>query len=153
MQNTELENADSIAAELAAFFREGEGTPTAQQWRGLIEAPDSGPIGVVNFIKFRREAIYEADAADKPCTGAEAFMRYGAKSAPRIAAAGGTMTFAGRFERTIIGADEDWDALIVANYPNRKSFLQLFHDPEYRDAFRHRRAAVARYRAVVGTAR
>ena len=80
-------------------------------------------------------------------------MRYGAKSAPRIVAAGGTMTFAGRFERTIIGADEDWDALIVANYPSRKSFLQLFHDPEYRDAFRHRRAAVARYRAIVGAAR
>jgi uncharacterized protein (DUF1330 family) len=153
MQNTELANAESIAAELAAFFREGEGTPTAQQWRALIEAPDSGAIGVVNFIKFRHEAIYEAGAAEKPCSGAEAFMRYGARSAPRIAAVGGTMTFAGRFERTIIGADEDWDAVIVANYPNRKSFLQLFQDSEYRDAFRHRRAAVARYRAIVGAAR
>ena len=153
MLDTEWANADSAATELAAFFLEGEATPTARQWREMIEAPDAGPICVANFIKFRREASYEKDAADTPCTGAEAFMRYGARSAPRIAAVGGTMTFAGRFERTIIGADEDWDALIVATYPNRKSFLQLFRDAEYRDAFRHRRAAVARYRAVVGAAR
>lgn len=153
MQDTEWANAKSIAAELAAFFLEGEGTPTAHQWRGLIEAPDSGPICVVNFIKFRREASYERNAADTPCTGAEAFMRYGAKSAPRIAAVGGTLTFAGRFERTVIGADEDWDAVILANYPDRKSFLRLFRDVEYRDAFRHRRAAVAQYRAIVGAAR
>ncbi len=153
MQDIEWANADGIATELAAFFREGEGTPTAQQWREIIEAPDPGPICVVNFIKFRREATYEKDAADTPCTGAEAFMRYGAKSVPRIAAVGGTMTFGGRFERTIIGADEDWDALIAATYPNRKSFLRLFRDAEYRDAFRHRRAAVARYRAIVGAAR
>ena len=153
MPDIEWANADGSAAELAAFFHEGEGTPTAQQWRGLIEAPDTGPICVVNFIKFRREANYESNASDTPCTGAEAFMRYGAKSAPRIAAVGGTMIFAGRFERTIIGADEDWDAVILASYPNRKSFLQLFHDAEYRDAFRHRRAAVAHYRAIVGAAR
>ena len=56
MQNTEWANADRIAAELAAFFLEGEGTPTAQQWREMIEAPDAGPICVANFIKFRREA-------------------------------------------------------------------------------------------------
>ena len=43
-----------------SFVRARE-SPTAQQWWGLIEAPDSGAISVVNFVKFRREAIYEAD--------------------------------------------------------------------------------------------
>ena len=79
-------------------------------------------------------------------------MRYGAGSAPRIHAMGGTMTFAGRQERTFIGADEDWDVIVTATYPDRRAFVRLFLDPDYRAAFQHRRAAVERYRAVIAAA-
>ena len=139
----------SAAAELIGFFGEGEGSPSLGQWRALVEAPDPGPICVVNFVKLRAQARYEAGATDSPCTGTEAFLRYGAGSVPRILAVGGTVVFAGPQERTLIGADEDWDVIVVVTYPDRAALLRLFRDAEYRAAFRHRRAGVERYRAVI----
>lgn len=150
MTTIEQTDADAMAAELAAFYGEGDGAPTHAQWRDLAAAPDGGPICVVNFVKMRAEAQYPPGAADAPCSGMAAFMRYAAGSTPRIGAVGGAVTFGGRQERTFIGPDEDWDVIVVATYPNRASFLRLFQDPEYREAFRHRRAGVERYRAAIG---
>ena len=152
MSEPDWSDGERLAAELTAVFDEGEGTPTHAQWRELIAAEPGGPICVVNFVKLRPQARYPAEAAEPEASGLQAFMRYGVGSAPRIQAVGGTMTFAGRQERTFIGADENWDIIVTATYPDRRSFVRLFLDADYRDAFRHRRAAVDRYRAVIGAA-
>ena len=152
MTEPEWDDAEALAAELADFYGDGEGTPTRAQWREVIAADDAGPICVFNFVKLRGAAQYPADSGEGPASGVQAFMRYGAGSAPRIHAVGGTMTFAGRQERTFIGADEDWDVIVTATYPHRRAFVRLFLDPAYREAFRHRRAAVDRYRAVIAAA-
>jgi len=149
MAEPDWQDADRLAADLAAFYGDGEGTPTTAQWQALLSAPVEGAICVVNFVALRGEARYEPGAAEPPCTGLDAFLRYGAASVPRIHAVGGSMTFAGRQDRVFIGTDEAWDAIVVARYPDRRSLLRLFFDPEYRAAFRHRRAAVERYRAVI----
>lgn len=138
------------AAALAAFYGDGECAPTRAQWRDLLAAPDGGPICVVNFIKLRPAALYAAEAADAPCSGLEAFMRYAAVSTSRIGANGGNVVFGGRKERGFVGIDEDWDVIVIANYQSRAAFLGLFRDEAYREAYRHRRAAVARYQAVIG---
>lgn len=143
-------NSEALAAELTAFYGDGEGTPSLGQWRDLLAADPGGAICVLNFVKLRSQALYPADAAEPEASGLQAFMRYGAGSMPRIHAMGGTMTFGGRHERTFIGDDEGWDVIVTASYPDRRSFLRLFLDPDYREAFRHRRAAVERYRAVIG---
>jgi uncharacterized protein (DUF1330 family) len=145
-------DSEALAAELTAFYGDGHGTPTHAQWRDLVAAEAGGAICVVNFVKLRPQALYPADAAEAEASGLQAFMRYGAASTPRIQAMGGTMTFGGRQERTFIGDDEDWDIIVTATYPDRRSFVRLFLDPDYRDAFRHRRAAVDRYRAAIGAA-
>ena len=152
MSEPDWNDGAAVAAELTAFYGDGQGTPTQAQWRDLVSAEAGGPICVVNFVKLRAQAQYPADAADPEASGLQAFMRYGAGSAPRIQAVGGTMTFGGRQERTFVGDHEDWDIIITATYPDRRAFLRLFLDPAYRDAFRHRRAAVDRYRAVIGAA-
>lgn len=152
MSEPDWSNGEAMAAELTAFYGDGRGTPTHAQWQALITAEAGGPIHVINFVKLRAQARYDTDAAEPETTGLQAFMRYGAGSAPRIQAVGGTMTFGGRQERTFIGDDEDWDIIVTATYPDRRSFVRLFLDADYRDAFRHRRAAVDRYRAVIGAA-
>ncbi|MFZ5718704.1 MAG: DUF1330 domain-containing protein [Pseudomonadota bacterium] len=152
MTEPKWDDADALAAELAGFYGDGVGTPTRAQWREVIAADPGGPICVVNFVKLRDEARYPTGVDEAPASGVQAFMRYGAGSAPRIHAVGGTMTFAGRQERTFIGAEEDWDVVVTATYPDRRAFVRLFLDPAYREAFRHRRAAVDRYRAVIAAA-
>ena len=87
---------EALAAELAAFYGDGEGTPTRAQWREVIAAEAGGPICVVNFVKLRREARYPADADHGPATGPQALS----------SACAATMAVANR-AKELIAAGED----------------------------------------------
>ena len=39
-------------------------------------------------------------------------------------------------------ADEYWDHCFIARYPNAAAFLAMVTDPAYREAVKHRQAAV-----------
>jgi uncharacterized protein (DUF1330 family) len=45
-------------------------------------------------------------------------------------------------------ADEHWDTVFVAHYPSASAFLAMVTDPEYREAVKHRQAAVATSRLI-----
>ncbi len=107
-----------------------------------------GPITVVNLFALREVAEY-GDGRSDGGTGLEAMLRYAAVSGARLAAVGGQFLAQGVAPRPLWGDDESWDILVVASYPGVEAFLDLLRDPEYRDAFVHRRAAVARQRVLV----
>lgn len=47
-------------------------------------------------------------------------------------------------ELLLIGpADEHWDIAFVAAYPSAAAFVEMVRDPVYREAVKHRTAAVA----------
>lgn len=149
MDNEDRDGTSALVEDLVDTFGDGNAVPTAEQWRSLLEAPDEGPVCVLNLLKLRERA----DGEGEPRSGLEAILAYGAGSVPRIHAAGGTVLFFGRAEAQIIGGgDEDWDLVVVASYPSRRAFVSLFLDPEYRKVFPHRRAAVARYKAILAAA-
>lgn len=149
MSQLDPRRTTTLVEDLVSAFGDGDGVPTAAQWRSLLEGPGEGPVCVLNLIKLRERA----DEAGEPRSGLEAILAYGAGSVPRIQAAGGSVLFYGRAEAQIIGAgDEDWDLVVVASYPSRQAFVSLFLDPEYRQVFPHRRAAVARYKAFLAAA-
>ena len=137
-----------MAEELVGVFGDGGGMPTAAQWRAMAEGPD-GPVCVMNLVKLKPQADYGPGADEPARSGLEALMQYGAGSNPRIAALGGTVAAAGLTRGVIVGRDEDWDVGIVVNWPSRAAMLALYRDEAYQAAFRHRRAAVERYRAVM----
>lgn len=147
----EHNDEDRIVADLTGFYGDGGGVPTAGQWRELLAGPAGGPICVVNLVRLREQA--SAIEGVPPRSGMEAFMAYGAGSIPRIHALGGNMVFFGRGTSAFIGdTDGGWDAVVVVTWPDRAAFLSLFMDQQYREAFQHRRAGVARYKAVVTAA-
>jgi len=46
-------------------------------------------------------------------------------------------------DQVVIGEEaERWDEAILVQYPSRKTFLEMLRIPEYRDATRHRDAAL-----------
>lgn len=62
---------------------------------------------------------------------------------------GGRIVWRGRFELMLIGpAAERWDACFIAEYPSVAAFVEMLRDPAYRDAVKHRQAAVADSRLV-----
>ncbi|MFG2005949.1 DUF1330 domain-containing protein [Spirillospora sp. NPDC048911] len=107
-----------------------------------------GPVVVVNLFALRDQAEYDDDR-DKPCSGVEAMLRYSAVSETRLAAAGGRFVHRGFGGHAIWGRAERWDLVVVAQYPTGAAVLELFRDPLYLAAYRHRRAAMREQRLIL----
>ena len=153
MSNDSLSPAiEARIAELVAAYGNGAdgAAPTPRQWAALLARPADAPISLVNHFELRDAADYggAADAPTEPGSGREAFMRYSAVSGPCLEKAGGRFLLLGPFEGGVIGADEDWDLVVVGRYPTTDALFALFDAPEYRAAWMHRRAAVARQRVL-----
>lgn len=111
-----------------------------------LRAIGDGPLTVLNLFALHATARYEDGST---CSGTEAMLRYSAVSGERLAAAGGRFVVTALPIGVVWGEDDGWDVLAVANYPDVAAFWSLLADPEYRRAFVHRRAAVARQRVTV----
>ncbi|MGB9028028.1 MAG: DUF1330 domain-containing protein, partial [Rhodomicrobium sp.] len=78
-----------------------------------------------------------------------AYAAYGGESAPVFARLGGRIVWQGRFELMLIGpGDERWDLCFIAEYPSVAAFVEMIRDPAYREAVKHRQAAVADSRLI-----
>jgi uncharacterized protein (DUF1330 family) len=105
-----------------------------------------GPIHMLNLIRFRDKAAY-SDGPD--VTGAEAYAVYGRESYPVFSRVGGRILWRGRFELMLIRPrDEKWDECFIAEYPSVAAFLDMLRDPIYRNAVKHRQAAVLDSRLI-----
>ena len=109
------------------------------------------PIEMLNLVRFRDQAAYPAEhqLAGAGLTGAEAYQRYGAETAPIIARLGAAILWRGTMQTMLIGpGNEIWDELFIARYPTAHAFLEMVTDPVYRQAVIHRQAAVATSRLI-----
>ena len=109
------------------------------------------PIEMLNLVRFNPRASYPTDHEmfDSDISGAEAYARYGAETAPIIARIGASITWRGAFQCTLIGPrDEAWDEIFVARYPTAHAFLEMVTDPVYKLAVVHRQAAVETSRLI-----
>ncbi len=124
--------------------------PTQEQLQGFFDAEDDGgPIAMINLLRYRKKADYGPDSSESPCTGREAYLRYGAGAGPAIARYGAEVVAGGAAFATVIGAsDEAWDDFILVRYPNRQAFMNMVADPEYLACVHHRTAALADSRLI-----
>jgi uncharacterized protein (DUF1330 family) len=121
--------------------------PTAEQIGRLAASAVSGPIVMLNLLRFKDRA----DGIDAPdgLSGREAYERYGEAVAPYLAAAGGRITFLAECGESVIGPDgEAWDMLILVRYPSRRAFLEMVTDPGFQAAHTHRAGALLDSRLV-----
>jgi uncharacterized protein (DUF1330 family) len=114
--------------------------PERDQFEAFKALPRDKPIMMLNLLRFRDRAAY-ADGRD--VTGRQAYEAYGRASAPVFQRAGGEIVWRGSPEIILIGPqDEQWDLAFVARYPTAGAFLAMITDPQYREAVKHRQAAV-----------
>lgn len=120
--------------------------PERKQFEVFKTLPRDEPIMMLNLLRFRDRANYH-DGRD--VSGAEAYAAYGRDSAPVFQRVGGEIVWRGRPEVTLIGPqDEHWDLIFIARYPTAGAFLDMVTDPAYREAVKHRQAAVLDSRLV-----
>jgi uncharacterized protein (DUF1330 family) len=114
--------------------------PTKEAFAAFRADDRPGPIHMLNLVRLRVNAAY---SDERRATGAEAYAAYGRESEPVFLRLGGSIIWRGIFEQTLIGPpDERWDLCFIAQYPGVAAFVAMIRDPAYRDAVKHRQAAV-----------
>ena len=120
--------------------------PTKEQFAAFQALPDEGPIHMLNLVRLRERATYEDG---REVTGVEAYKAYARESAPVFERLGGRQHYVARFDGVVIGPeDERWDLVFIAEYPNPAAFVSMIRDPVYREAVKHRTAAVSESRLI-----
>jgi uncharacterized protein (DUF1330 family) len=120
--------------------------PTKETFAAFRANDRAGPIHMLNLVRLRARAAYPDG---RQATGAEAYAAYGRESEPVFAGLGGKIVWRGRFELMLIGPEaERWDLCFIAEYPSVAAFVAMIRDPAYREAVKHRQAAVEDSRLI-----
>ena len=94
--------------------------PSAEQAKAIQAMDIDGPLVMINLLRF------------DPDGGREEYARYGAAAAPFLMKSGAKIRFHGAVQGTVIGPDDDeWDEVILVEYPNKKSFFEMTGHPDY----------------------
>jgi uncharacterized protein (DUF1330 family) len=120
--------------------------PTKEAFAAFRADHRPGPIHTLNLVKLRPRAAYPDGRVG---TVADAYAAYGRDSEPVFLRLGGSIVWRGRFEQMLIGpVEERWDLCFIAQYPSVAAFVAMIRDPVYREAVKHRQAAVEDSRLV-----
>ena len=115
----------------------------------LKEFPVGKPVVMLNLLKFRKEAVYRPSQGAEPCTGLEAFARYGEAVMPLIAACGGEQVWQGRPAAMLIGPqDKEWHLAVLVRYLSAQAFIDMVTSAEYTAIAFHRTAALEDSRLI-----
>ena len=120
--------------------------PTKEIFAQFRDNDRAGPIHMLNLVRLKQRAAYP-DGRD--ASGAEAYAAYGRESLPVFSRLGGKVVWQGAFELMLIGPQsERWDHMFIAQYPSVAAFVEMIRDPAYREAVKHRQAAVEDSRLI-----
>jgi uncharacterized protein (DUF1330 family) len=120
--------------------------PTKETFAAFRAADRAGPIHMLNLVRLRERAAYPDR---RVATGAEAYAAYGRESEAVFRRLGGSIVWSGTFELMLIGPSEErWDRCFIAQYPSVAAFVAMIRDPTYREAVKHRQAAVENSRLI-----
>jgi uncharacterized protein (DUF1330 family) len=126
--------------------------PTPDQLTALIADAASGPIAMVNLVKFREKAVYR-DGRQEDLSGRDAYLRYVARMRPIVEAAGGRLLFSGNVNALVVGeVGELWDAVGIVEYPSRAEFVRIATCDEVQTIGVDREAGLAGQLLIVTTA-
>lgn len=118
--------------------------------RLLRDAAQPGPVVMINLLRYRERAEYPAGFDAEPCSGREAYQRYGAVALGKVVGVGGEIVWMGAVKMAVIGPDgEEWDDAVLVRYPSRAAFLERVAQPDYQAAAVHRTAALADSRLLL----
>lgn len=120
--------------------------PTREQFGVFRDLHREGPLHMLNLVRLRGRAAYPDN---RDVSGEAAYRSYARESAPVLARVGGKQFWIGRFEHMLIGPTaERWDHVFIAEYPSVAAFVEMVRDPVYREAVKHRQAAVEDSRLI-----
>lgn len=115
---------------------------------------ESGPIFMVNMVRYRDQAAYEPGTHLPPCSGREAYFQRYAPAFNQVAEGEGHSVFwVGNVRGVLVGGDgEQWDDIVIVRYQSFISLRRILESQAYEaNAAPHRRAALADWKFIVTT--
>ena len=131
--------------------------PTQESGRAFFTRGISGPVVMLNLLRFRSIADYSATPEIEPAspiTGEAAYRLYMEHTLPHLKASGGEVLFFGQGGEFLIGpSHERWDAAMLVRQSSVASFLEFASNQDYLSGIGHRLAALedSRLLPLVGT--
>ncbi len=120
--------------------------PTQDSGRALVERSISGPVTMLNLLRFREVADYSSHpelVPTAPISGRAAYERYVAEAAPHVEAAGTEVTFLGDGGPYLIGPPGDiWDLVMLVRHRSVEEFFAMAQNEAYLAVLGHRAAAL-----------
>jgi hypothetical protein len=120
--------------------------PSDANVRALLDRKISGPIVMLNLLRFRDIADYSASPAlapPEPISGRAAYDRYIEHTLPYLRASGGDVTFMGDGGAFFVGPiEERWDFAMLVRQNSIDDFFAFASNAEYIAGVGHRTAAV-----------
>jgi uncharacterized protein (DUF1330 family) len=115
--------------------------PLDDQLKRLGALGHEGPVVMVNLLKF------------KPAGGAQSYAAYAKFTTAYITETlGGRILYHGKGLMPLIGPEE-WDAVILVEYPSIAAFIRMTKDEGYRAVVAHRNEALLDSRLYVAAAK
>lgn len=116
---------------------------TSEQFKAMRDDPHTGPIVMVNLLKFKEKATYPDDAeeAEENLTGEQAYRRYMQGLVELSKQIGSEVIHSGTIGRFFIG-EGDWDRILIVRYPSRAKFIEMVTSDHYKEVHRHREAGL-----------
>ena len=123
--------------------------PTRESIKRFAEEfPADTPVVMLNLLRFREQAEY-ADEGEAACSGRKAYARYSKLIEPLLVVAGARVLWAGKAQGSLIApAGEEWDEVLLVQYPAKEAFLGMIKSEAYQAIVHHRTAALADSRLV-----
>lgn len=98
--------------------------PTKDQMLAFLEAQISGPIHMLNLLKFTR--------SESGSSGKTQYGDYGAAVITMIEERGGKVVWSGKPFAALIGDEhDDWDMAVIIEYPSKDAFIEMTSNPNY----------------------
>jgi uncharacterized protein (DUF1330 family) len=101
------------------------------QFKELASNVNEGPFVMLNLLKFKKEG------------GKATYFRYIKESGPFVEAVGAKVLYFGK-PKELLQGKEDWDLLMLVQYPSRKAFLKMANNPDYLKVHEFRAEGVER---------
>lgn len=102
-----------------------------EQFVALADNPSEAPFVMLNLLKFKQQG------------GREAYLRYIKEAEPYVTGVGAKVIYFGKANEMLNGT-EQWDIVMLVQYPSRKAFLQMASDPGYLKVHAYREQALER---------
>ena len=106
-------------------------TSNEDQFKKLADNPNEAPFVMLNLLKFKKDG------------GREAYFKYIGGSGSHVEKVGARVLYFGAANELLNGT-EDWDIVMLVQYPSRKAFLEMINDPDYKKVHENRADALER---------